>query len=263
MDIDGKNSRVVAAGFDRDIADPRGRPTAATSTSPMTNAACETGLHHARRQGAHAGGRAGRNGPRASVYLGRFSVARNGAWRSLTTRRRGRPMWRIVRIRVGPARRAHRAQRRPAGEQDAGRGEGDHLEVLEGPARDPGLGRHAAGLRRREEISADPRDPRRAVRRLRPDFTAEMQLFAAAGYVVLYANPRGSTSYGDEFGNLIHHDYPGHDYDDLMSGVDAVIAQGHVDPTTCSSPAAAAAACSRPGSSARPTASAPRWSPSP
>jgi acylaminoacyl-peptidase len=60
-------------------------------------------------------------------------------------------------------------------------------------------------------------------------FTAELQLYAAAGNVVLYTNPRGSTSYGEEFGNLIHHDYPNHDYDDLMSGVDAVIAKGYVD----------------------------------
>lgn len=62
-----------------------------------------------------------------------------------------------------------------------------------------------------------------------PRFAAEMQLYAAAGYVVLYTNPRGSTSYGEEFGNLIHHAYPGHDYDDLMSGVDAVLARGYVD----------------------------------
>ena len=61
-------------------------------------------------------------------------------------------------------------------------------------------------------------------------FAAELQLYAAAGYVVLYANPRGSTSYGEEFGNLIHHNYPGQDYDDLMSGVDAVLARGYVDP---------------------------------
>jgi acylaminoacyl-peptidase len=61
-------------------------------------------------------------------------------------------------------------------------------------------------------------------------FAAEIQLYAAAGYVVLYVNPRGSTSYGEDFGNLIHHAYPGHDYDDLMSGVDAVIERGFVDP---------------------------------
>lgn len=63
-----------------------------------------------------------------------------------------------------------------------------------------------------------------------PWFSMEVQLYAAAGYVVFYANPRGSTSYGEEFGNLIHHNYPGQDYDDLMSGVDAVINQGFVDP---------------------------------
>ena len=63
-----------------------------------------------------------------------------------------------------------------------------------------------------------------------PRFSMEVQLFAAAGYVVLYTNPRGSTSYGEDFGNLIHHNYPGQDHDDLMSSVDAAIATGYVDP---------------------------------
>jgi acylaminoacyl-peptidase len=61
-------------------------------------------------------------------------------------------------------------------------------------------------------------------------FAVELQLYAAAGYVIFYANPRGSTGYSEEFGNLIHHSYPGHDYDDLMSGVDAVVQRGYVDP---------------------------------
>ena len=60
-------------------------------------------------------------------------------------------------------------------------------------------------------------------------FSAEVQLYAAAGYVVLYSNPRGSTSYGEEFGDLIHHNYPSQDYDDLMSAVDAAIGKGYVD----------------------------------
>src|SRR5262249_60549214 len=60
-------------------------------------------------------------------------------------------------------------------------------------------------------------------------FAFELQLYAAAGYVVFYANPRGSTGYGEEFGNLIHHSYPGRDYDDLMSGVDVVVKRGYVD----------------------------------
>lgn len=61
-------------------------------------------------------------------------------------------------------------------------------------------------------------------------FATDVQLYAAAGYAVLYTNPRGSTSYGAEFANLIHHDYPSHDYDDLMSAVDAAIATGRIDP---------------------------------
>lgn len=62
-----------------------------------------------------------------------------------------------------------------------------------------------------------------------PTFAAELQLYAAAGYVVLYVNPRGSTGYGEAFARLINHAYPGNDYDDLMSGVDAVIKKGYVD----------------------------------
>lgn len=63
-----------------------------------------------------------------------------------------------------------------------------------------------------------------------PHFAPEIQLYASAGYIVLYVNPRGSTSYGQAFADHIHHNYPGHDYDDLISSVDAVIARGHVDP---------------------------------
>jgi dipeptidyl aminopeptidase/acylaminoacyl peptidase len=62
-----------------------------------------------------------------------------------------------------------------------------------------------------------------------PRFAAELQLYAAAGYNVLFSNPRGSTGYGEEFGNLIHHAYPGRDFDDLMGAVDAAIARGGVD----------------------------------
>lgn len=60
-------------------------------------------------------------------------------------------------------------------------------------------------------------------------FSTELQLFAAAGYVVLYMNPRGSAGYGEAFGNKIDKNYPSQDYDDLMSGVDAVIERGYID----------------------------------
>ncbi len=62
-----------------------------------------------------------------------------------------------------------------------------------------------------------------------PSFAVEIQLYAAAGYVVLYTNPRGSTGYGEAFAQLINGAYPGDDYDDLMSGVDFVLKQGYAD----------------------------------
>ena len=57
-------------------------------------------------------------------------------------------------------------------------------------------------------------------------FSTEMQLYAAAGYIVFYPNPRGSTSYGEEFGNLLYNNYPGQDYNDVMDGVDHCIEKG-------------------------------------
>ncbi len=61
-------------------------------------------------------------------------------------------------------------------------------------------------------------------------FQHELQIQAARGYVVLYLNPRGSTGYGEEFGNIIHTKYPGDDYTDLMKGVDQMITKGYIDP---------------------------------
>ena len=60
-------------------------------------------------------------------------------------------------------------------------------------------------------------------------FTHEFQWMAAKGYVVLYTNPRGSSNYGQTFGNSIQFAYPGDDYKDLMAGVDEVLKRGYVD----------------------------------
>ena len=62
-------------------------------------------------------------------------------------------------------------------------------------------------------------------------FTHEFSWMAAKGYVVVYTNPRGSTSYGQDFANIIQHHYPGDDYKDLMAGVDEVLRRGYVDST--------------------------------
>lgn len=62
-------------------------------------------------------------------------------------------------------------------------------------------------------------------------FDHEFQWMAAKGYIVIYPNPRGSTSYGQDFGNIIQHNYPGDDHKDLMLAVDEVIKRGYVDET--------------------------------
>ena len=61
-----------------------------------------------------------------------------------------------------------------------------------------------------------------------PYFSPEIQLYAAAGYVVFYPNARGSTSYGEEFGNLLYNDFSGGEYQDVIDGVDRLVADGVV-----------------------------------
>jgi len=64
-----------------------------------------------------------------------------------------------------------------------------------------------------------------------PYFTAEIQLMAAAGYVVVYDNHRGSEGYGTDFAMLLHNKYSSpDDFADHMSAVDAVIDLGIADP---------------------------------
>ena len=66
-----------------------------------------------------------------------------------------------------------------------------------------------------------------------PYFSITHQLYAAAGYVVLWSNPRGSTGYGEKFANGITPEYggeyPGPDHDDLMAGVDEVLKRPWAD----------------------------------
>jgi len=61
-------------------------------------------------------------------------------------------------------------------------------------------------------------------------FSAEAQLFAAHGYVVIMTNPRGSSGFGEEFSAAIFADWGGKDFEDVMAGVDHVIELGIADP---------------------------------
>jgi len=65
-----------------------------------------------------------------------------------------------------------------------------------------------------------------------PHFSAELQIMAAAGYIVFYDNHRGSLSYGEDFALLLQYKYSSsEDFADHMSGVDALIDLGLVDNT--------------------------------
>lgn len=63
-----------------------------------------------------------------------------------------------------------------------------------------------------------------------PYFATDMQLYAAAGYAVVYPNARLSTSYGEAFSIGAKGNDPFPDYEDFMSTVDAAIAAGFADP---------------------------------
>lgn len=62
-----------------------------------------------------------------------------------------------------------------------------------------------------------------------PLWRSDLQLFAAAGYAVIYPNSRGSTSYGFAYTDLLRYDGPQHDYDDLMDVVDLADARRIAD----------------------------------
>ncbi len=64
-------------------------------------------------------------------------------------------------------------------------------------------------------------------------FNARNQIWAANGYAVLMPNPRGSTGYGNQFTVANLGDWGGKDFQDIMTGVDSVIARGLADPDKC------------------------------
>ncbi|MDQ6662092.1 MAG: S9 family peptidase, partial [Chloroflexota bacterium] len=60
-------------------------------------------------------------------------------------------------------------------------------------------------------------------------FFHEMQMLTAAGYVVLFTNPRGSCGYGRDFSLAVRGDWGTKDSLDIMAGVDALLEKGYID----------------------------------
>lgn len=61
-------------------------------------------------------------------------------------------------------------------------------------------------------------------------FNPVQQVLATHGFLVLFANPRGSSSYGREFTMRVLADWGGEDYLDLMAVLDAALERPYVDP---------------------------------
>ena len=232
MNRDGSGARCLTADLDRDVESP----VWAADGQGLYVQYDDEGSTRVALVSLDGAGDAARGGPgrdldRPPVLGGLVLGVVERADRLHSRRARTvRPRSPSLRRDVPGAQASHAPQRGAAGPPHARTRGGAALEVVEGraatiqgwvvtpPGFDPSK-KYPLIL----EIHGGP------VANYGPRFAAEIQLFAAAGYVVLYANPRGSDSYGEEFGNLIHHDYPGDDYFDLMSGVDAVIAKGYVD----------------------------------
>ena len=61
-------------------------------------------------------------------------------------------------------------------------------------------------------------------------FDFSFQLFAARGYVVVAANPRGSSGRGEQFSSAIFADWGNKDAQDVLAAIDYAVAQGWADP---------------------------------
>jgi dipeptidyl aminopeptidase/acylaminoacyl peptidase len=60
--------------------------------------------------------------------------------------------------------------------------------------------------------------------------TYPVAVFASRGYALLRCNVRGSSGYGREFRHANQKDWGGGDYQDILAGVDALVARGLADP---------------------------------
>ncbi len=80
---------------------------------------------------------------------------------------------------------------------------------------------------RKYPLLLDVRDAPRAM--YGTEFQLRAQIFAAAGFVVLLANPRGSPGYGEQFGNLLATRNPGDDADDLLRATETAASKTYID----------------------------------
>ena len=229
MDRDGSNRRVLTGSFDRDV----GSPVWAADSGSVYVSYDEAGSTEVARIGLDGSVRTVAEGLSGSELDrpysgGSFSVARDGSL-AITAGSPSRPA-EVALVRGGSRRMLTRLNEDLLAHKSLGevrrietRSSHDQRPIEAWLTLPPG---HREGQRHPLilEIHGGPWAS------YGPHFSTDNQLYAAAGYVVLSVNPRGSTSYGQDFADLIHRAYPGNDYDDLISAVDAAIAGGFADP---------------------------------
>ncbi|MFN3726355.1 MAG: prolyl oligopeptidase family serine peptidase [Allosphingosinicella sp.] len=229
MDRDGSNRRLLTGSLDREVQAPQwaadGRSIYVSYDERGVRKVARVGLDGTIRTVAEGLSPAGLDRPYSG---GEFSVARDGTL-AITSGSALRPAD-IALVRGANARQLTRLnadllEHKRLGEvrRIQTRSSHDQLPIDAWLTLPPG---HTDGQRHPLilEIHGGP------YQAYGPHFATDNQLFAAAGYAVLSVNPRGSTSYGQDFADQIHRAYPGNDYDDLMSAVDAAIAEGYADP---------------------------------
>ena len=230
MDIDGSNSKRLAADFDRDIRAPRwsadGKGLYAVSEDKGTSHIYYMGLDGSKKPVTSGAMRL------ATSYAGSdsFSISENGRV-AVVRSNPSEPADVVTFLLTKPAEMTRLTQANDgllASHQigaveevnfDSFDGRPIQSWVVKPPGFDPAK-KYPLLL----EIHGGPHAMYGV------EFQEEFQMYAGRGFVVLYVNPRGSTGYGEEFGEMIHTKYPGDDFKDLMAAVDKVIAKGYIDP---------------------------------
>ena len=215
---DGSRARVLAGSLDRDVRHPQWSSDSRTVYF-LADDRGATYVYAARNDGSV------RQVTKAPDRLSEFSVADTG--RAVTVRAPGELISFPVDLPSTPAVLAapnkNLLAERESGAVEAIQYASDGKTIQGWIVKPPGF-----DAARKYPLLLDIDDAPR--RMCGPEFRWRSQLFAARGFVVLCANPRGTPGYGEEFGNLIRSRFPGDDFDDLMRGVDQVIARGFIDP---------------------------------
>ena len=219
---DGSRMKVLAGGLDRDVRQPQWSSDSRTVYF-LADDHGATYVYAARADGT------ARQVRRETQRLEGFSLADNG--RAASVRSSATGIGEVVTFPVdvggdavrlaAPAAELLAARQAGAAEEMEFASDGKTIQawLLKPPGFDAG---------RKYPLLLDFDDAPR--RMCGPEFRLRTQILAASGYVVMCANPRGTPGYGEEFGNLIRSRYPGDDFDDLMRGIDAVVAKGYIDP---------------------------------